>query len=343
MKCQAPNRRGSLGNALVDKLIGFIAAAAWLWVLSQLIVGLATASAWKLAGAIAVAVAGFVYLAYAAARARTRVRHEAYSSRVKRECDRLIAERDAIVIERDTLARKLSNRDQQAGELTDALERATRDLISSKSRADGLAESLAESAQGLAHYWGKAREEDRFDPTKHQLPSLREALELLDLIDTHTYTGDDGTEWQVTAFRDKRTDAFAYKAPPLIAAPDQQQREEQAQKNRERAQLAESLGSGRDHTTLVDSRFYQGPGNLERAAAIGAKHPHQQAAARAMADFDEVRTLVRLVHAEVAALRTLPAFGNQTEPLARLADLIDQMRRQLHMSGADAEEDATGN
>ena len=66
-----------------------------------------------------------------------------------------------------------------------------------------------------------------------------------------------------------------------------------------------------------------------------------QAEVGLMADFDEMRTLVRLVHAEVAALRTLPAFGNQTEPLARLADLIDQMLRQLHMSGADAEEDAS--
>ena len=69
---------------------------------------------------------------------------------------------------------------------------------------------------------------------------------------------------------------------------------------------------------------------------IGLRH---RAADRSRDD----RTLVRLVHAEVAALRTLPTFGNQTEPLTRLADLIDQMRRQLHMSGADAEEDATGN
>lgn len=264
MKCQAPNRRGSLGNALVDKLIGFIAAAAWLWVLSQLIVGLATASAWKLAGAIAVAVAGFAYLAYAAARARTRVRHEAYSSRVKRECDRLIAERDAIVIERDTLARKLKNRDQQAGELIDALERAARDLVVWKANASPHIEHNREL-------------------------SLREALELLDLIDRHTYTGDDGAEWQVTAFREKRTDAFAYKAAPvlvlgkerleaapdgaiefsdsLIAAVDQQKREAQ---NRERTTLVDSL---------IDTQQLKG----------------------------------------------------------------EQVLRQLHMSGADAEEDATGN
>ena len=94
--------------------------------------------------------------------------------------------------------------------------------------------------------------------------------------------------------------------------------------------LATTLESAIDERDELLGRVVGGASNAAMAAKV-------------LADFDEVRTLVRLVHAEVAALRTLPAFGNQTEPLARLADLIDQMRRQLHMSGADAEEDATGN
>ena len=467
---------GSLVSRWAEIALPWAVGLAVLAVMVKWYTGLVTAGAWRVVGDMTILWTGCAYLAYAAARARARVRHEAYSARIKRECDSLIAERD-------TLARKLSNRDQQAGELTDALERATRDLISSKSRGDGLAESLAESAQGLAHYWGKAREEDRFDPTKHQLPSLRRALELLDLLDRHTYRGDDGAEWQVTAFRDKPTDAFAYKSLPrlvigkerLEAAPPgaiefveeetpallkdperprpigqllavhklpggpipmsevegvsihvsatpaadhfhrsqhQQAVDDDRRQNRRRyheqrletldpdspiakevgrdklieilqssqtagVQVAEVrmmarrldelsgtlqlqklgdegnaplpvvaeaaanvIGAAKTLATMLETAVDQRDQLLGRVTAMAS---NAQMEVGVLAEYDEMRGLVRQLGDEVSALRAMPAFGDQTELSAKIADLTDQMRRQLHMSGADQEEDATGN